>query len=165
MKKPHTMRTNAATTFGEVEAFVMEHFQTNEGLICPGCGQFFKKYKKRCHTEMALFLIKLVKMWKRHMRYYTTRELFPKDHKATTEGVLLRHWGLIEVLEAHNTAGAPAGSYRPTEKGLQFVHGVISIPSHVHLVNNRGVGFSDKMITIKEALGTKFDYDVLMSGS
>lgn len=163
-RKPHVMRADNSTSLGAAEAFVTEKCATNNGVICPCCGQFFKLYKKRCHQEMATFLIKLVRAWKTHMRFYTTRDLYPRDHKATTEGVLLRHWGLIEVLEANNTAGAPAGSYRPTDKGLQFVHGVISIPSHVHLLNNRAIGFSDKKITIREALGSKFNYDELMSG-
>lgn len=165
MKKgPHLFPHDVTVPLHIAQKFTEENCRTKEGVICPCCQQFFKLYKKGLHAEMAWFLIQLTQKWKRHMRYYTTREMFPKDHKATTEGVLLRHWGLIEVLPAHNTANAPSGAFRPTDKGLQFVHGAITVPSHVHLLNNQCMGFSDKLVTIQQALGKKFDYEELMAG-
>jgi hypothetical protein len=91
------------------------------------------------------------------------RDLFPKDHKATNEGTYLLHWGLIEKSDGTNAAMAPAGTYRPTEKGLRFAHGLERVPTHAHVIPpNKLVGWSDKTTDIKQALGKKFNYDELM---
>ena len=45
---------------------------------------------------------------------------------------------------------------------MDFVSGKMSVKSHVHIYNNIVMGFSDTTITIREALGKKFDYQELM---
>ena len=51
----------------------------------------------------------------------------------------------------------------PTSLGVQFVECSLKVPSHVHLYDNSVVGWSDKMVTVVEALGKRFDYQELMS--
>lgn len=95
-------------------------------------------------------------------RWYTTKELVPAVPKASSDGVYLVHWGLIEKSDDTNRGNAPCGLYRPTIEGIDFVHLKCRMPSHVHLLRNEYVGVSDKKIYITEALGKKFDYKALM---
>lgn len=91
------------------------------------------------------------------------RDIMPRDNKASSDGVYLVHWGLIEKSDGTNESMAPAGTYQPTEKGLRFVRELEQVPSHVHLLNNEVVGWSSGMTTIRQALGSKFNYEELMN--
>lgn len=132
------------------------------GTTCPVCDKYVKVYRRRLHAEMARFLLLMVQRYKRYPRFYTTREVFPNNNKAASDGVYLVHWGLLEKAAHANLAQAPTGSYRPTDKGLRFAHNIELVPSHVHLLNNVVVGWSDKQFNIVQALGKKFNYEELM---
>lgn len=135
---------------------------SGEELRCPCCERMVRVYRRKLHSEMARFLLQLVSLYRKYPRYYSMREIMPRDNKASSDGTYLVHWGLIEKADGTNTAMAPAGTYRPTELGLRFAHEVEAVPSHVHLLNNKPIGWSDKQITIRKALGSKFNYDELM---
>jgi len=146
----------------ELRERVKHRAATSKGTLCPVCGRLVKVYRRKLHAEMARFLIRLVNRYKIYPRYYTTREIFGKDNKAVTDGVYLVHWGLIEKASSINEAQAPTGSYRPTDKGLRFSHNLEYVPTHVHLLGGKVVGWSDRTTTIKQALGDKFNYVELM---
>lgn len=112
---------------------------------------------------MARFLIELVKRYQQKPGWFSTTELVPGT-KSNSDGVYLVHWGLIEKSDETNRGNAPCGRYRPTLKGIEFVHMKCRVPSHVHLLRKESVGVSDKKIYITEALGKKFDYKTLMGG-
>jgi len=137
---------------------------TDKGASCPCCGRLVKLYRRKLHTEMALFLLKLVRAFKEEPRWYSTRELVPSTTKASTDGSYLVHWGLIEREAHENESGAKAGKYRPTEKGIRFAEGEQYVRSHLHLLCGNVVGFGGDVVTIKECLGSKFDYEELKSG-
>ena len=135
-----------------------------EGVWCTSCGKWAKKYRRAMGASIAKFLIDLYRAQQNHDRHWKTRELYPRDNKASTEGVLARHWGLIDIIEETNKAGAPVGSYKLTEKGRRFIHVLEYVPSHVYLYNGQCLGLDGKLMSIREALGKKFDYDELMRG-
>lgn len=130
--------------------------------FCPCCHQRVKLYKRRLHSEMALFLIKLVKAYQTEQRGYSTRELLPAISKSSTDGAFLTRWGLVEGEPSMNSSGAKKGIYRPTRKGIEFAQGRISVPSHVHILCGKTVGFSEAPIYISQCLGRKFNYAELM---
>jgi hypothetical protein len=145
------------------EEFMQRVKQSHKGLRCPCCNRLVKVYRRVLNSEMAWFLLLLVRAYKNYPRFYSMRDLLPKEHKATSEGTYLLHWELIEKSDGVNAAMAPAGTYRPTEKGLRFAHGLERVPSHAHVIPpNTLVGWSDKTTDIKQALGKKFNYDELM---
>ena len=141
---------------------VRDRAEDAQGTTCPVCDRYVKVYRRRLNSEMARFLIKLVYAYKRYPRYYTMRELYPGNNKSASDGVYLLHWGLVERSDTVNEAQAPAGSYRPTDKGLRFAHNNEYVPTHVHLLNNQVVGWAVKCTNIRTALGSKFNYEELM---
>lgn len=145
------------------QAFIDSIRQSGKSKRCPCCNRLVKVYPRKLNSNMARFLILLVREYKKYPRYYKTRELYPKDNKACSDGSYLVHWGLVDKADRSNQAMAPAGTYRPTEKGLRFAHGLERVPSHAHVIPpNTLVGWSDKTTDIKQALGKKFNYDELM---
>ena len=137
--------------------------EANDNL-CPCCHQRVKLYRRKLHTEMAMFLIKLVKAYQQSPRWYSTRELLPATAKSATDGAYLTRWGLIEREPSMNSSGAKAGMYKPTQKGIEFAQGGITVPSHIHILCGKTVGFSETLTTIQQCLGRKFNYAELMLG-
>lgn len=134
------------------------------GVYCPMCGQYAKKYRRKFNSAIARFLIKLYRFQTVYDRYYTTRELYPRDNKASTEGVLARHWGLLEVREVQNMGGAPAGTFKLTDQGRRFVNRLAYVNSHAWIYNGECLGLDGDLLGIEQALGNKFKYDELLSG-
>ena len=148
-------------TLDEAKQHLRKNFE--DGCRCPCCDQLVKLYRRKLHAEMALFLIKLVRAWEEEPRPYHVRELVPSITKSSTDGAYLAHWGLLtrSNSEDERTRG---GIYAPTEKGIAFVHGQHRVPSHVHLLYNKVMGWADTQTDIVTALGDRFDYWELMRG-
>jgi hypothetical protein len=78
----------------------------------------------------------------------------------------LRYWGLIEesreVVPDH---GRTSGWWRITELGEQFVKCEVDVPRHALIYDGRllRLDADQGRITIRTALGKRFDYQTLMS--
>jgi len=132
---------------------------------CSTCGHRIIMYSKALGKQTALLLIKLYKAHQRFGddRFFTTRELYPRDNKSSTEGITARFWGLIEIAESTNSIGAPAGAYKLTDLGRRFVMGLQRVPSHAITYNNELLRLDGrKMTDIRQALGKKIDFDEIM---
>ena len=156
------MKKLSPVLFAQVDEQIKSKCES--GIFCPMCGQYAKKYRRKFNSAIAKFLIKLYRLQSAYDRYYTTRELYPRDNKASTKGVLARHWGLIEVRETQNEGGAPAGTFKLTEKGLRFVNRLEYVPAYVYIYNGECLGLDGDQLSILEALGNKFDYEELLRG-
>jgi hypothetical protein len=54
------------------------------------------------------------------------------------------------------------GYYRITGRGLMFAEGKLKVHSRFMIFNNTFQGFKGEEIDVKNALGSKFNYDELM---
>jgi len=155
--------------------YVLEQLQTEvrraaddpQGTTCPVCNRHVQVYRRKMHSEMALFLIKLVQAYTDDPRWYKTIELIRGDRHLRaggTDGGFLKYWGLVERSDGTNRAGGKAGTYRPTAKGIRFAHNNEYVPTHVHLLNKEVVGWAYNQTNIRMVLGNKFDYAELMRG-
>ena len=132
--------------------------QIDEGVTCPCCGQYAKRYKRAIYSTMARGLIWLVRESKR------TPGGWVDIKRAPVRGgdyAKLGHWGMITQAEPSG-ASKRSGLWRPTEKGIQFAYSAIRVPSHVFLFNGTVDGWADTTVDIREALGHRFDYLELM---
>ena len=149
-------------TLGEARATLRN--TALKGASCPCCGQLVKVYKRKLHSEMAVFLCRLVRRAGMEYKWVNVRHVLrggEETQKASTDGAYLTRWRLVETKRAK--PGEPgAGLYRPTELGVRFVMRKIRVPSHIYMFNNTLIGFTDKLVTIDDALGDKFSYEELM---
>ena len=78
----------------------------------------------------------------------------------------LSFWGLaVTRVEAGDDTKRSSGFWQITEKGLDFLAGKISVPSHAHIYNNVVVGWSETTTTPQRAYGEGFNYTELLTST
>ena len=139
------------------------------GVFCPCCDQVAKVYRRKLNRAMAYSLICL----------YRLSQDLPQDEWMDVPALLTKHrlvavlrsreyqklcyWGLLESKGDKRADGGKAGMYRLTSEGKRFVSGTTAVPRHVVLYNGVVIEIDySQLITIREALGDKFNYDELM---
>lgn len=142
---------------------IFETHDKDKGYICPCCGLFVKRYKRPFNCNMALLLIYLYKSgergWVHVEKFLLERKLprcgdFPK----------LCLWKFLEKKHEDRDDGSSRnGYYRLTGQALMFVEGKSTAREYAYIFNNKFEGFAGGEITIREALGKRFNYEELMS--
>lgn len=133
----------------------------NEGVECPCCGQFAKIYRRALNSQMACWLIWLVREAERAPEGPGWVDVKRSPVRGGDYAKLV-HWGLIEQCPNDNDAKRTSGLWRPTDHGVAFALGRVQVPSHVYIYANKVEGFANKFIGIEDALGARFDYAELM---
>lgn len=140
--------------------------ELEDGTTCPVCGQHAQIYRRKINSGMAKSLIAM----------YRTQDWLPDGgtdfmHVPTVIGAQSReegklaYWHLVAEEAVQRPDGGRAGYWRLTPRGRRFVEGQISVPKYAEIYNGKVVGMdSSEMVTIRDALGTKFDYSELMAG-
>jgi hypothetical protein len=164
---PHDPPVSLITEKSQIwEAKQQMRKELDKGGTCPCCGQHFQMYKRPITSAMAYGLI----LFHNHTgEQWTHMEEFFKSFTipCSIRGDFpkLRYWDLIRQQDGSREDENPEnGMYQITAKGTLFVLNKMSLPSHVNIYNNKAYGFSEKRITILEALKKKFDYSKLMKG-
>jgi hypothetical protein len=148
----------------------LAHLDTKLDQDCPLCTQRVKLYRRKLNSQMARFLVQLVRLQldgPAHRWYHARDILGDASHKASSDGSYLTFWGFIEAKPKDpGTDGRTSGYWRATAAGLEFALGRRRAPSHALIFNGEGYGLTmQKTITIRAALGSRFSYDELMGGS
>jgi len=142
----------------------------DEGCECRVCGQNVKRYKRAFNSGMALVLIKLSDWIADHpsepfCKVEDHLQEWGLSHSVRGDFHKARFWGLIEPDNDRRDDGSQrTGYWKLTKEGFDFVFERTTIPSHVYLYLNNEEGFTKEHISIRDALGTKFDYEALMYG-
>ncbi len=147
-------------TLAQAKDWIAARF--DEGADCPCCDQRVQRYRRKLNSNMAVFLISLVRAsrarsattWISHL------DLSYRGRDYST----VSFWGLAETAVVADGDKRTSGMWRITPKGVAFARGGLSVPSHVYIYNNQELGFSEAEIGIVEALGSRFNYQELISG-
>jgi hypothetical protein len=134
---------------------------------CPCCGQTAKVYKRALPSATARVMIALYRAGATNGTYVFLPDLLD-GMKGTPHqggyGTLAHFWGLMEVQPGERADGSKrVGWWRLTPQGVAFVEGRARAPKFARLYAQRCLGFTGEPITIRDALGNKFDYNELMS--
>jgi hypothetical protein len=141
----------------QAKEFLYNNFE--KGTTCPCCNKNVKLYKVKLTAGMVSVLIK----------FYKAREkgwIHPiKDFKTVNgDYAKLRHWGFLEKNNFNNDPTIKAsGLWMITNVGISFIKGETYVPQKVMLYNNKFYGFDGDTVGVKEALGTKFNFEELMA--
>jgi len=150
-------------TIEKVKKLIMKKSSSPEGCTCPCCEQFTKTYKRKLNSTMAAGLIWIVKTYEKEKDWIHVIKKAPRWLVATNQYSSLAYWGLIEKRSNENKSKRTSGFWKPTEKGVNFSKGLLTVPSHVFLYNNKATKFTEELTDINTALGKKFNYEELMS--
>lgn len=140
----------------------------DDGIDCPCCGQLVKVYRRPMTTARTMIV-----MDRYHQpEGWTHVPTLMREHLADVAhqggyATLAQHWGLIETMpEAVREDGSNrTGWWRLTDAGYLFVSGGLRVEKYVLLLDNQVLSHDGPRIGIREALGSKFDYDALMESS
>ena len=158
----HYMYHNPYPGLDEVREEVMEGARSKDGIVCPVCNKFSKVYKRKLSSGMSRYLIAIVNNFDGNWVTVPNLDIY-KSGVQRGDYAYLHHWDLIEEKPNEDSSKKNSGIWRPTERGIHFVHREIKVPTHVYLYNNTVQGFTEEQIGIVGALGEKFDYEELMS--
>ena len=137
------------------EAAAQVKAKLDDGVTCPCCQQFAKRYRRKIHATMAACLIVLY----RADDPMTSKEIGDqlrrlKTAYATGEIGKLCYWGL--VVEAGNKR------WRLTDDGKRFVEGTHRVRRFALVFNGKCEATDGEFVGIRDALSDRFDYDELM---
>lgn len=143
-------------TLVEVREWVDAHL--TDGVICPCCGQRAQMYRRKINAGMARALIL---SW----RFGAVGEYIHVNRLGSHETAQLSWWGLIEEQPAIRPDGGRTGWWRPTERGVAWINQRIRVPKYVLVYNSvlYGEPFGE-LVSIADAIGTKFDLTELLAG-
>lgn len=143
----------------------------HKAVPCPCCQRLVKIYKRRFNSGMALALVYIYREYM-HVRsggsdawVHVERLLRDKKAPTGTRGDFhkLRYFGLIEQAEGMRADGSPRNGYwRITTKGILFVEERVKVPTYAIFYNQEMLALDGPDIGIRQALGTKFNYEGLM---
>lgn len=135
-----------------------------DGVACPCCSQFCKIYKRKLNSTMARSIVWLVREYGRNGgRWIDVPRTAPRFIIQTNQLGTILHWDLLETKPTTDTTKKSSGFWRPTERGIDFAHRRVSVPSHVLLYLNELESWSDEYVYVDDCLGQRFDYQELMS--
>ncbi len=117
-----------------------------------------KPYRRRLTPTMTYWLQELVNIYTHKKDWVAPKEI------SSTGGdyAKMMHWGLLEADFDGDGDADPVsegaqkrkrGKWRPTELGIQFIHGQVQVPSHIFLTGNELQGFSDQNVYVSDLIG------------
>lgn len=142
------------------------HAELDDGVVCPTCHRFAKRYKRKLGGQQVVWLMWLVREFGRTGEWVCIQDTaswarYRGDIVGGDYGKLV-HWGLVMRMGNDDPTKKSSGYWKPTQLGIDFVMQRVKVPSHVYLYNNTVDGWSETSVAIRECLGVKFDYSELM---
>jgi hypothetical protein len=135
----------------------------DEGLFCPCCDQYAKRYRRRIHSGMAWALIKLYRYGGTDWQYLPATRI--SLGIKSRDDVSLAYWRLIAELQVPREDGGRAGWWHVTQKGEAFILQGLRIPKFAIVYNGECTDFDyTELVNIRDCLGNKFNLNDLMGG-
>lgn len=139
----------------------------DEGIRCPCCIQFAKRYRRKLGSGMARWLIALY-LAGAHDAWVHVSEAGAMMKRGgstvrTGDYAKLRYWGLVTPSPKREDGKSSSGLWRLTERGIAFVRGQLEVRRCAVVYANELQGFEGPLINIRVALGDEFNYDDLMA--
>lgn len=130
-----------------------------EGVSCPSCDQLVKVYRRKINAGMARTLITMYH--KGGTQGFVHTPSLPGD---THEASQLSWWGFIEEEKMLREDGGRAGHWRVTPEGEDWLLGRTKAAKYAFIYNGKLLNLDDEeSVLITDSLGTKFNYNELMS--
>ncbi len=130
---------------------------------CPCCKRNARIYRRRLNSGMARVLIRMVQIHRQPSDLWIhIHDIFGGFGQKHRDWPLLKLWGLVEPRTKKTRTENARGWWRVTELGRAFVADRTRAPAYVFVFDGEKMGSSDEVVSIREALGTKFDYRELM---
>lgn len=149
---------NPGMTIAQAKAWLRTRL--TEGAECPVCTQHVRVYKRKLNSGMARSLIAMYRVAGTDWVHVPTQI----GARSREEGKLA-YWGLVEEERERRPDGGRAGYWRVTAAGERFLKDWVKVPKYAYVFDGRVLGMeTNELVTIRDALGDKFDFEELMYG-
>lgn len=159
LRFPHPLDIS---TLEEGHTWVQENM--NEGVVCPCCDKFFKRYTRPFNSTMARGLIWLVKTYEAQgTEWVDVPRLAPKWLVSSNQLASVRWWGFVErPAKSGDSSKKHSGKWRPTAAGIEAAHNRLQF--RLTAVTLKGVveDLVGDWVSLSETLDKKFDYQEVM---
>lgn len=182
---PTTPPPGDGATVAEAKAYLRDRWL--RGAECPCCRQRVQVYRRTITAGMALALLAFLRADGRRRQtepaggdafdgFLHAEETFKNavllPRSARGDFTKLRYWGLIEGAEGEREDGSRRNGYwRLTDRGRAFARGELAVPKYVYLYNDAqyaaeavGADPDQGEVTVRDALGRRFNYDEVVRG-
>ena len=142
----------------QIGQLAVTELEQPNGVTCPCCTQLAKVYRRTITRDMAEDLIALSKLPAGYHHY--------KEFKnGSADLAKLAYWELIEAQprDTSDNRKRSSGFWKITDKGIDFVLGIITVPMYARIYDARLLNFVGDQIGIKECLRAEFDFGELMA--
>jgi hypothetical protein len=125
--------------------------EQDQAIECPCCGLNETVRATPLNGQMLDYIRKLEAYTEDHgLGYHHARKFLGGSHKASSDGVTLVHWGLIEC--------GGRGLYRITKLGRQWLAGELDVPAGVILHRGKVLGWYTARVRPDDVKGRKWDH-------
>jgi len=154
---PAIMRAALAKLRGQVSA------KLDDGITCPCCDKYARRYRRKFNASMARSLIWLVRQSEASKDgWVDVPATAPRWLVRTNQLPTVRWWGMIERADPTEDNTKHSGRWRPTDLGKRFAYQRTTAQEAAVTYNGEVIGFEGGQMTIDDALGTRFSYFELM---
>jgi hypothetical protein len=155
------MSTDFFTTLSECKDWLEKETRTNmNSALCPCCDRFDNVYNYPIPCSSVSDLANLCRSSAAQPDVSVRHVDFTANSGAVAK---LKHVSLIYQPEKDNKSGGKTGgTWAITPKGIDFVQGIISIPTHLILYHNELLGVSETRKFIGE-FWPDFNYQEMMT--
>ena len=150
------------TPLGEVQDWFLS--RVDGGVKCPVCTQHAQIYRWSLYSTAAQALMLLYRCGGT-TQFTHVNEIKRLGHKGQGDCSRLVKWGLVEEEPVVREDGGRAGYWRVTALGEDFINERSTVGKYVWTYAGDVVERGGPQISIREALGRKFDYDSMMAGA
>lgn len=153
-----TTTPTAGTPLAEVQDWIRQRL--DDGVRCVACDQFAKVYPRNIYATLAKHLIA---MWQKGGPERRFLSLSKDLNQGGGDMGKMRYWGLVEEEKTVFPDTGEQGYWRLTDLGVKFVRGEITLPKYAYVYDGVCLRLDGPQVSIREALGKKFDYAALMA--
>ena len=147
------------------EAIAYVRANLDDGVRCPCCDKYARRYRRSFNSTMARSLLWLVVEWDKNSQvgWVDVPKAGPRWLVKSNQLPTVRWWGMVErPPDTEDSALKHSGLWRPTDLGVRFALRQVRVPSKAVTYDGQVEGLEGDEITIVDALGKKFDYAELM---
>lgn len=145
----------------------------NDGVSCPCCQRYAKRYRRAINATMAGALCALVARRNKGQEWVRAEEV-GADLRALPafERVSYPHgeigklafpaWGLVESKPSSEPSKKNTGLWRATARGAAFVRGDLTVPKYLFVYDNHVDAVSTEEVSIRQCFKANFSYEELL---
>ena len=135
-----------------------------DGHNCPCCGQLAKVYERRIHSTMARELVAAYQAGAAN-QFVNLNNVFAGTnlHKRGGDFAKLRYWSLVVEADTKRDDGGRAGWWKLTPAGAAFARNEIVVPRVAQVYDGKLLALVGDPVGITDCLGSRFDYNDLMT--